>query len=45
MKLFYGKIFILCIINNLIVLKNSKQKVITLTINQLQITRKITQRF
>ena len=33
-----GKIFILCIINNLIVLKNSKQKVITLTINQLQIT-------
>ena len=35
-----GKIFILCIINNLIVLKNSKQKVITLTINQLQITNK-----
>jgi len=33
-----GKIFILCIINNFIVLKNSKQKVITLTINQLQIT-------
>ena len=35
-----GKIFILCIINNLIGLKNSKQKVITLTINQLQITNK-----